>query len=166
MKAGRVVADAGPLHYLALIGDFDLLGKIFDEVIVPDAVRKELLHKNAPTVVSIWFQRNPAWLKFTVLSNVPISSLHPGEREVIYAATSMKINAVLIDERHGRRAATQAGLTAIGTVGFLEMASVLELIDFESAIRRLQNTNAFISAGVIQEAIKRNRARKRINPEG
>jgi predicted nucleic acid-binding protein len=33
----RVVADTGPLNYLALIGAIDLLPKLFDKIVVPEA---------------------------------------------------------------------------------------------------------------------------------
>ncbi len=41
-----VVADAGPLHYLVLVGCADLLESLFDEVLIPGAVQDELLHRN------------------------------------------------------------------------------------------------------------------------
>ena len=34
-----VVADAGPLHYLVLTGDIELLPKLFERVLVPQVVR-------------------------------------------------------------------------------------------------------------------------------
>ena len=42
-----VVADAGPLHYLVLIDCGEILGNLFDHVLVPFAVRDELLHPRA-----------------------------------------------------------------------------------------------------------------------
>jgi hypothetical protein len=38
-----VVADAGPLHYLVLIDCGETLGTLFDHVLIPFAVRDELL---------------------------------------------------------------------------------------------------------------------------
>jgi predicted nucleic acid-binding protein len=37
------VADTSPLCYLILIGEIDLLPKLFDRVLLPEAVRTELL---------------------------------------------------------------------------------------------------------------------------
>ena len=37
-----VVADTGPLHYLVLTGDIELLPKLFERVLVPQVVRDEL----------------------------------------------------------------------------------------------------------------------------
>ena len=49
-----VVADAGPLHYLVLIDCGETLGRLFDHVLVPFAVRDELLHPRAPQKVKDW----------------------------------------------------------------------------------------------------------------
>ena len=37
-----VIADTGPLNYLVLIGDVDVLQPLYARVIVPEAVVKEL----------------------------------------------------------------------------------------------------------------------------
>ena len=37
-----VIADTGPVNYLVLIGQIDLLPALFDKVILPSAVRAEL----------------------------------------------------------------------------------------------------------------------------
>jgi hypothetical protein len=37
-----VVADTGPLNYLVLIGDIELLPKLFEKIFVPATVRDEL----------------------------------------------------------------------------------------------------------------------------
>src|ERR1039458_7411039 len=58
-----VVADAGPLHYLVLVDCADILEKLFDQVLVPYAVRDELLQLNTPETVKTWLRRPPPWLK-------------------------------------------------------------------------------------------------------
>jgi hypothetical protein len=63
MMSSIVVADAGPLHYLVLIDCGDVLGKLFDRVLVPFEVRDELLHRRAPQIVKLLriglFNRGP-----------------------------------------------------------------------------------------------------------
>ena len=49
-----VVADAGPLHYLVLVDCAGILEKLFDQVLVPCAVRDELLQLNTPETVKAW----------------------------------------------------------------------------------------------------------------
>ena len=57
-----VVADAGPLHYLVLTGDIELLPKLFERVLVPQVVRDELANAEAPQAVRDWIARAPSWL--------------------------------------------------------------------------------------------------------
>jgi predicted nucleic acid-binding protein len=45
------VADTSPVCYLVLIGEIDLLPKLFSQVLAPQAVLAELLHKDAPVAV-------------------------------------------------------------------------------------------------------------------
>jgi predicted nucleic acid-binding protein len=56
------VADASPLCYLILIGQIDLLPKLFLHVAVPRAVITELLHEDAPEAVRTWASNLPAWI--------------------------------------------------------------------------------------------------------
>jgi predicted nucleic acid-binding protein len=46
-----VVADTGPLNYLALIDAIELLPKMFEKVFTPAAVQAKLLDPEAPTIV-------------------------------------------------------------------------------------------------------------------
>ena len=59
-----VVADAGPLHYLILVDCADPLETLFDRVLVPFAVRDELLHGSAPDKVKVWISHPKVWLQF------------------------------------------------------------------------------------------------------
>ena len=42
------VADTSPICYLILIGEIDLLPKLFSRVLAPEAVLAGLLHEGAP----------------------------------------------------------------------------------------------------------------------
>jgi len=45
------VPDTSPICYLILIGEIDLLSKLFSQVLAPEAVLAELLHEDAPAAV-------------------------------------------------------------------------------------------------------------------
>ena len=57
-----VVADAGPLHYLILVDCAEILPKLFDRVLIPSAVRKELSHCYTPAKVADWMRVSKPWL--------------------------------------------------------------------------------------------------------
>lgn len=56
------IADASPLCYLVLIGEIELLPRLFSRVFVPEAVIAELLHKDAPEAVRSWVSNLPSWI--------------------------------------------------------------------------------------------------------
>jgi pyruvate-formate lyase-activating enzyme len=55
-----VVADSGPLHYLVLLDQIDLLHRFYGQVVIPDAVAYELCAAATPSAVSGWIARLPA----------------------------------------------------------------------------------------------------------
>jgi predicted nucleic acid-binding protein len=59
-----VVADTGPIHYLVQIGHIDILARLFDQVIIPQAVLRELLHGSTPATVRQWAANLPPGLCF------------------------------------------------------------------------------------------------------
>ena len=156
-----VVADAGPLHYLLLIDCVGILEKLFDRVLIPGAVRDEMLQPKTPQKVKTWMLHPPAWLKVEMVTNVqPIHGLHPGEIEALELALQTKAAGVLMDDMDGRKAARQLGLMVIGTVGLLERAAEKQLIELPGAISRLRQTNIFISAEFLDQALERDRLRR------
>ena len=79
-----VVADTGPLHYLVLTGDIELLPKLFERVLVPQVVRDELANTEAPRAVRDWIARAPGWLDVRPADpgadDVAVAKLDDGER--------------------------------------------------------------------------------------
>jgi predicted nucleic acid-binding protein len=135
----KVVANATPLIALSLIGELDLLPRIFDEILVPSAVYDEIVVKGAgrpgSEAVSV-----AAWLQ--VQSPKATSSLDPlllgldsGELETLLLAKEVQADWVLIDERLGRRVARAMGLEPKGTVGILLTAFVASLVSKERALK-------------------------------
>ncbi len=52
-----VVADTGPLNYLILIGQIELLPILFEQIYAPKAVQAELRHADAPEAVRRWIAK-------------------------------------------------------------------------------------------------------------
>jgi predicted nucleic acid-binding protein len=85
-----VVADTGPLNYLVLIEAIELLPKLFERTFTPEAVRAELLDRDAPATVRSWAAQPPEWLDVrTVSSSIDDPAwraLDIGEREALVLA--------------------------------------------------------------------------------
>ena len=137
------VADASPLCYLVLIGEIDLLPKLFRRVAVPQAVIAELLHEDAPEVVRNWASSLPAWISTAATADVVSSGLEKlqaGERAAIVLAGSIKADLILLDEKAARRVAAEHRLRVTGILGVLGEAATRRLVDLPSAIDRLRKT--------------------------
>ncbi len=157
-----VVADAGPLHYLILIDSAEVLGALFDFVLIPTGVRDELMQSNTPQKVKEWLSASKNWLRVERVSQFcPMAGLHPGEAEALQLALQTKAGGVLMDDMEGRQQARRLGITVIGTVGLLERAAEIGLVELPVAFGRLQTTNFFISPEVLAAALVQDQHRKK-----
>ncbi|MCY7394421.1 MAG: hypothetical protein LH647_23870 [Leptolyngbyaceae cyanobacterium CAN_BIN12] len=64
-----VVADTSPINYLLLINQIDLMPCLFQQIIIPDVVRDEMLDPDAPPVLQQWITNPPSWL---TVQTVPV----------------------------------------------------------------------------------------------
>jgi uncharacterized protein len=159
--SGPIVSDAGPLHYLILIDCTDALPALFERILIPPAVRDELLHGSTPKKVKDWMGHCPPWLTIEPVTYPHLlASLHKGETAALQLALQMGIAAVLMDEFDGRATARRLGLLPIGTVGVLERMAELGIIELPAAITKLRQTNFFISPEFLDAALERDRRRR------
>ena len=157
-----VVADTGPLHYLALIGEIDLLPRLFDSVFVPELVRAELSHPRTPPVVRDWAASRPIWLQVAPtppLETLPLPALDDGERAAIALALSLRADLLLMDDRSGVAAARAQGLAVVGTLGLLDRAVRRGLVDVAAALMRLKATNFRYRQEMLEALLAQHRAR-------
>ena len=155
-----VVADTGPPHYLVLIGEIDLLPRLFDRVTIPKAVETELRHARAPEPVRAWIVRPPPWL--TIMPAPPgaalaFPGLDAGEQAALALADSLRADLLLMDDRKGAAAALARGLGTIGTLGVLDLAARRGLTDLAWALTRLKATNFRIAPRVLDGLLARHR---------
>ena len=134
-----VVADAGPLHYLILLGKVDLLPALLGDVVIPAAVRQELIHPHSPTAVRNWMDHPPAWARIVAAKSVDSSmALGNGEREAIALALELQADVLLLDDKKARRIAQDRGIPMAGTLGLLKVAHDRGLIELPDAIGGLR----------------------------
>lgn len=157
-----IVADTGPIRYLVLIDAIEVLSRIYDRVIIPSAVLAELAHPHAPAAVQGWVSALPSWVEVKSARQIELDGvLDPGETEAIALAQELKAHSLLLDETEARQAAIRLGLPVSGTIGILEMAAERGLIDLPDAFQRLSRTNFRIARDLLQQALKRDAARRK-----
>ena len=151
-----VVSDATPLHYLVLIGEIDLLQRLYGRVIIPQAVVDELSVPKAPVQVRDWIASLPEWVttgRARPLASLPFEFLGPGERQAIALAQDCDGGILLTDDLRARSAAESVNIQVVPTIRILATASDLSLVDFNDALRRLQQTNFRVSQEVIDQIV-------------
>ena len=155
-----VVSDTSPLHYLVECEAIEILPVLFQEILIPPTVHRELQHQRTPPRVRAWAQSLPAWVKVRAPAVLDDSlNVDEGEKEAICLAREVKAVAILMDDRKGRAEAVRCGLRVAGTIGLLEVAAGRGLLDFAVSIQRLRQTNARLDEELIQAALTRNRPR-------
>jgi predicted nucleic acid-binding protein len=157
-----VVADTGPINYLVQIGAIDVIGRLFDEVVLPGLVQQELMHPKAPQPVRNWAATPPEWVRIQTVAFVAIPKLAPAETEAIALAESLGAFAIIVDDGEGRRVARSKGLRILGTAGILEEAAKSGLVDLAMAFTKLRTTNFRAPPEVLKAALDRDAARRKI----
>jgi predicted nucleic acid-binding protein len=162
-----VIADATPIHYLVLIHQPDILSALYGKVIIPEAVRRDLQAQKTPDPVKRWVASPPTWIEFrhvTVGEDQSFRGLDPGEREAIALAEALRADALIMDDRAGRREAERRGLRVIGTLRVLYDAAETGLLNLAEALEALQRSGFFIDRRLSKELLRRHAektARKR-----
>jgi len=154
-----VVADAGPIHYLLLIGDIDVLLPLFGRVLIPEGVQSELTRPATSAIVRQWIANLPLWAEIRAtggLFDPQLARLGPGEHEAILLARQLSADYLLMDDARGRLAAEAEHLRTVGTIGILRNAARNGLIDFRSSFEKLMETNFRISSPFRNRILREN----------
>jgi predicted nucleic acid-binding protein len=148
-----VISDTSPLHYLILIGLTEILPALYTTVFIPEAVTRELDQPATPEKVRDWIARPPDWLRVAPVAVAPTSvtlhDLDQGEREAILLALFIKADLVLMDDREGVEEARRVGLSVTGTIGILDRAAELGIIELAPALDSLRQTNFRIGPSLL-----------------
>jgi predicted nucleic acid-binding protein len=81
-----VIADSSPINYLILIGEIDVLPRLYSSIVIPPAVAEELRSSDAPEQVRAWISATPGWLIVKAPTHAHdhrLSGLDSGERDAI-----------------------------------------------------------------------------------
>lgn len=127
-----VVSDTSCITTLLKVGQAELLQQLFGEILVPEAVAREL---------TVFHGELPGFLQIsTTAAPLPrlagTEQLGAGEAEALALAKRLGATLFLTDDLQARRAAQRLGLPSIGLVGLLLLAkergmisSVMEMLD-------------------------------------
>lgn len=127
-----VVSDTSALANLAIVDHLWLLESIYQTIIIPDVVARELTAASNPIIPAIL---QAGWIQPQPLTNSELANqlqqergLDAGEANAIALALELQADDLLIDERLGRQEALRLGLSIIGILGILLVAKQRSLI--------------------------------------
>lgn len=141
-----VVSDTSVITNLLQLDLLDILHATFGQIIIPEKVAEELSKISGQLEIV----HSTDWIEIRALSkrvdyNKLIESLDPGESEAIAMALELHADALLIDEKEGRRVAQGMGIVVTGLLGILliakensvihEIKPILDKLIFELGFR-------------------------------
>ena len=135
-----VVSDTSAITSLLQIGRVELLAKLYEEVVIPEAVECELRHDHLtlPEFIRVDRAKNVLLIQRLTLE------LDRGEAEAIALMVEHRGDVLLIDERRGRRVAEREGVPVIGLLGVLTKAKRADLIaSLSDTVNDLQRLAGF-----------------------
>jgi predicted nucleic acid-binding protein len=147
-----VVSDTTAITSLLQINQCDLLAKLYGEVVIPAAVRDELLaaHPSLPEFLSVRTVRQQADVQL-LRADIDI-----GEAEAIVLAKELAADLLLVDETEGRRVALLEGVNIIGLLGVLVQAKRKGLLfSVRDTTAKLESVAEFRVADDVKEIIFR-----------
>jgi uncharacterized protein len=145
-----VVSNSSPLIALARIQRLDLLPAIFESVLIPPAVAREI----APSIPVL-----PTWLPIQAPGVLPPASLlrrrlGEGEWEALALAVELRAEWIILDDLPARRSAEASGLNVIGTLGTLVTAKRAGLLNsIRPELDALVRTSFFLSPRLYDELL-------------
>lgn len=152
MSIETVVINASPLITLFRSNQADLLPRLFDRIIVPEAVWDEVVNERDDDAArGLPSQSWPIRELVTVSPRIQIWNLGKGETAVLsYALTHPPVRAV-IDDMDARRTAQALGIPILGTGSVLVLAKRRGfLTSVTSGLIKLRDAGLWLSDDIVK----------------
>jgi len=141
-----IVSNATPLIYLAKLGRLHLLKDFFQEVIIPEEVKREVVDRgkeqNSVDAFVVEEALKEGWIKIKKVQigeDIESLGIDKGEAEAIFLAVELDSNKILVDQTHARLAASIFGLTPRGTIYVLLRALKEDIFDYDEYLKILED---------------------------
>ena len=152
------IVNTSPLFYLHRLGLLELLNRLYGQITVPEAVKKELEEGQAQGEDVPQLENYP-WVEIKGVS-MPrylqlIADLGPGESEVLALATNHPSALVILDDKLARRIAEMQGFRLTGTAGVLVRAKQNGLVAaLKPAIEKLIDLDFHLKPDLVKATLE------------
>lgn len=155
----KVVVNTTPLIALSHVGQLDILKKLYGEIIIPEAVYRELSVKK-DSICKKAVDRALDWIQVDKIKNQMAKAmyktqLHDGEVEVMILAKEIAADVVIIDDANAKKHAKYLGLPVTGTLGVLIKAKQNGYIDeLKPVLQQMVENGIYISQNLVELCLK------------
>lgn len=155
----KVVVNTTPLIALSHVGQLDLLRRLYGEIIIPEAVYRELSVKTE-SVCKKAVDSSLDWIRIGKIKNQLAKSmyktqLHDGEVEVMILSKEIGADVVLIDGANAKKHAKYLDLPVTGTLGILIKARQKGYVEeLKPILDQMVQNGIYISQSVIQMCLE------------
>lgn len=152
-----VVSDASPIIALESVGQLSLLRDLYERVLIPASVYREITiaDKSGAALIAAesWLEERPVSDGKAVTALM--ATLDPGEAEAIVLALEEEAELLLMDERRGRRIATEMGCQVLGLLGVLVEAKNRGLVpEVKPILMSLSQGSFRISEALVEHVLR------------
>lgn len=150
----KVVVNTTPLIALSHVGQLDILRKLYGEIIIPEAVYKELSAKTE-SICKRMVDESLDWIRVDKIKNQMAKSmyrtqLHDGEVEVMILSKEISADVVIIDDANAKKHAKYLDLPVTGTLGVLIKAKKEGYVgELKPILHQMMENGIYISQGLI-----------------
>ncbi|MDR3331443.1 MAG: DUF3368 domain-containing protein [Synergistaceae bacterium] len=154
MRNRTVVCDSTPVIALLGIGRLDILKELYETVIIPEAVRKEVVIKDARALDGYnWIQVKP--IANITAKEAFTAALHDGEVEAMLLAKETIADLIIMDDSLARKHTKYLNLNVTGTIGVLLRAKAEGIIiDIKPVLDDLIQFGFYISDDICKEVLR------------
>lgn len=155
----KVVVNTTPLIALSHVRQLNILKKLYGEIIIPEAVYRELSVKEE-SVCKKTVDSSLDWIRVDTIENQMAKTmyrtqLHDGEVEVMILAKEIAADVVIIDDANAKKHAKYLDLPVTGTLGVLIKAKQKGYIDeLKPVLQRMVENGIYISQSLIELCLK------------
>jgi len=150
----KVIVNSTPLIALCHIGKLSLLRELYGEVMIPEAVYREINAKH-DSVVQAELENSLCWIRVCKIKNEMTktffkSQLHEGEVEVMILGKEENATLLIIDDKNAKKHAKYLDFNVTGTLGVLLKAKEEGYIPaVKPLIESMVSNNIYIDAKII-----------------
>ena len=155
----KVVVNTTPLIALSHVDQLDVLKRLYGEIIIPEAVYRELSIKTE-SICKMAVDDSLEWIRIKSINNEMAKAmyktqLHDGEVEVMILSKEIAADVVIIDDANAKKHAKYLGLPVTGTLGVLIKAKREGYIsELKPIFSQMVENGIYISQCLMESCLK------------